>query len=94
MPTPGPGQAEAELLPDAVVMAMLKRELLLTRAKLHALTYEHIMGERKMRQFKSQLKQVGDGPVYGPALSLGACMVHCSVPFLAAAWRRCRPGGL
>ena len=45
------------MLPDAVVMAMLKRELLLTRAKLHALHYEHIMGERKMRTYKSQLKQ-------------------------------------
>ena len=45
------------MLPDAVVMVMLKRELLLTRAKLHALHYEHIMGERKMRTYKSQLKQ-------------------------------------
>ena len=45
------------MLPDHVVMAMLKRELLLTRAKLHALHYEHIMGERKMRTYKSQLKQ-------------------------------------
>ena len=45
------------MLPDHVVQAMLKRELLLTRAKLHALTYEHIMGERKMRTYKSQLKQ-------------------------------------
>ena len=45
------------MLPDGVVQAMLRRELLLTRAKLHALTYEHIMGERKMRTYKSQLKQ-------------------------------------
>ena len=57
IPTLAPGQTEAEMLPDAVVMAMLKRELLLTRAKLHALHYEHIMGERKMRTYKSQLKQ-------------------------------------
>ena len=56
-PPLAPGQAEPEMLPDSVVQAMLTRELLLTRAKLHALTYEHIMGERKMRAFKSQLKQ-------------------------------------
>jgi len=50
------------MLPDGVVQAMLRRELLLTRAKLHALTYEHIMGERKMRAFKSQLKQARRRP--------------------------------
>lgn len=65
------------MLPDGVVQAMLRRELLLTRAKLHALTYEHIMGERKMRAFKSQLKQArrrGPAPPPTPALqAAGRC---------------------
>jgi len=37
---------------------MLKREVLLTRAKLHGLMYDHIMSERKLRSLKTQLRQV------------------------------------
>ena len=33
-------------LPDSVILEMLKREVLLTKAKLHALTHELILGER------------------------------------------------
>ena len=50
--------AEAMELPDSVILEMLKREVLLTKAKLHALTHEHILGERKLRTLKSQLRQV------------------------------------
>lgn len=39
-------------------MAMLRREVLLTRAKLHGLCYDQIMGERKLRSLKTQLRQV------------------------------------
>ena len=46
-------------LPNSVIVAMLRREVLLTRAKLHALCYEHIMAERKLRSLKAQLRQVG-----------------------------------
>jgi hypothetical protein len=49
---------ESRELPDEVIMAMLRREVLLTRAKLHALCYEQIMGERKLRSLKTQLRQV------------------------------------
>ena len=46
-------------LPDGVILEMLKREVLLTKAKLHALTLEHILEERKLRTLNSQLRQVG-----------------------------------
>ncbi len=61
MPVPPPtnsAAAEALELPDSVIVEMLKREVLLTKAKLHALTHEHILGERKLRTLKSQLRQV------------------------------------
>ena len=52
-------QTEVNLdLPDAVIIVMLKREVLLTRAKLHGLMYDHIMSERKLRSLKTQLRQV------------------------------------
>ena len=46
-------------IPDSVIIAMLKREVLLTRAKLHGLMYDHIMSERRLRSLKTQLRQVG-----------------------------------
>ena len=49
---------ESAELPDNVIIALLKREHLLTRAKLNALYYEHITGERKLRSLKTQLRQV------------------------------------
>ncbi len=42
-------------------MSMLRREVLLTRAKLHGLCYDQIMGERRLRSLKTQLRQVGSG---------------------------------
>lgn len=47
---------EEGALPDEVVLKMLKREVLLTRAKLHALMFEHIMGEKQLRSLKAQLR--------------------------------------
>ena len=44
-------------LPDNVVLKMLHREVLLTKAKLHALNYEQAVAERKLRTLKSQLRQ-------------------------------------
>ena len=49
---------ESAELPDSVIIALLKREHLLTKAKLNALYYEHITGERKLRSLKTQLRQV------------------------------------
>lgn len=49
---------ESAELPDNVIIILLKREHLLTRAKLNALYYEHITGERKLRSLKTQLRQV------------------------------------
>lgn len=59
-PLPGAeGYVEPAELPDHVIIAMLQREVLLTEAKLHALDYELVMAERKLRQLRSQLRQVG-----------------------------------
>ena len=52
----GTGPAD---LPEHVIVAMLKRENLLTRAKLNALFYDHITGERQLRKLKTELRQVG-----------------------------------
>jgi len=49
---------ESSELPDHAIIALLKREHLLTRAKLNALYFEHIMGERRLRSLKTQLRQV------------------------------------
>lgn len=49
---------ESRELPDEVIMAMLRREVMLTRAKLHGLCYDQIMGERRLRSLKTQLRQV------------------------------------
>lgn len=52
------GPAEPSELPDSVIVSMLQREVLLTEAKLHALDYELVTSERKLRQLRSQLRQV------------------------------------
>ena len=52
------GYTEPAELPDYVIIAMLRREVLLTEAKLHALDYELVTAERKLRQLRSQLRQV------------------------------------
>lgn len=49
---------ESAELPDHAIIALLKREHLLTRAKLNALYFEHITGERRLRSLKTQLRQV------------------------------------
>ncbi|KAK9835258.1 hypothetical protein WJX84_005739 [Apatococcus fuscideae] len=36
---------------------MLKREAVITNAKLHALTHAHILGERNLQILKSELRQ-------------------------------------
>ncbi len=59
------GAVEPSDLPDHVVLKMLHREVLLTKAKLHALNYEHAVAERKLRSLKSQLRQVSS-----------SCFVH------------------
>ncbi|GAB4814795.1 hypothetical protein N2152v2_001841 [Parachlorella kessleri] len=52
-----PPAAEDDYLPDAVVLSMLRREVLLTRAKLHYLGYQQLMAERMLRSLKAQLRQ-------------------------------------
>lgn len=47
------------MLPDAAMLSMLRREVLLTRAKLHYLGYQQMMAERMLRSLKAQLRQVG-----------------------------------
>lgn len=45
-------------LPDSVIVSMLRREALLTKAKLHYLVFEHLQQDKSVRTLKSQLKQV------------------------------------
>lgn len=45
-------------LPDEVIVQMLKREALLTKAKLHALTWEKTRMERELRSLRTQIKAV------------------------------------
>ena len=76
-PTAGEEGEEARELPDGVIMAMLTRESLLTRAKLHGLFYDQIMDERKLRSLKTQLRQVRAG-----GLSALPSPPVCRVPVL------------
>ncbi len=46
-------------LPEHVIVAMLRRETLLTSAKLDALRYDQTMGERQLRKLDAELHQVG-----------------------------------
>ena len=45
-------------IPDHAIIAMLRREVLLTKAKLHFLVFEHLQQERTLRTYKSLLIQV------------------------------------
>ncbi len=59
VPTSDSGKVqESGDLPDAVILKMLQREVLLTRAKLHALKFEQSTAERRIRSLKSQLRRV------------------------------------
>jgi len=68
---------ESRELPDEVIMAMLRREVMLTRAKLHGLCYDQIMGDRRLRSLKTKLRQVRAGSLFcrrsTQSLSYRAC---------------------
>ena len=81
---------ESEELPDSVIIALLKREHLLTRAKLNALYYEHITGERKLRSLKTQLRQV-ELPTSPGRVHSNCAMLHCCVCSVFATLR-CEKG--
>ena len=75
----GPSEQSSEAvaspaaLPEHVIMAMLRRENLLTHAELNVLCYDKIMGERNLRRLKAELRQVGvhvGVVVWGTALEL------------------------
>ncbi len=66
---------ESAELPDHAIIALLKREHLLTRAKLNALYFEHITGERRLRSLKTQLRQVS---ICAPHVAHVACIVYSS----------------
>lgn len=78
VPTPvAEGGPDPQDLPDHVMEAMLKRELLLTNAKLHGLGNEHITSERKLRSLRTQLRQVCAAPLFVMlcASLLSACRI-------------------
>lgn len=49
---------ESKSPPDDVILFMLRREALLTRAKLHFLVFEHFTQEKELRILKQALRQV------------------------------------
>ena len=63
-----PLPAEECHVPDEVVVKMLGREVLLTKAKLHALVFEHITSEKQLRSIRAQIRQVSG--VLGPRMGL------------------------
>ena len=70
-------------------MAMLSRESLLTRAKLHGLYYDQVMDERKLRSLKTQLRQVPSAPPRVLRVRSGnQCPRHTRVRKAAAAATR------
>ncbi|GLI67376.1 hypothetical protein VaNZ11_011557 [Volvox africanus] len=48
---------ESKPLPDELILFMLRREALLTRAKLHFLIFEHLTQEKELRILKQALRQ-------------------------------------
>ncbi|KIY93744.1 hypothetical protein MNEG_14218 [Monoraphidium neglectum] len=55
-PTAAAAAAAGGELPDDVIVQLLKREALLTRAKLHALQWERGRMERELRSLRTQIK--------------------------------------
>jgi hypothetical protein len=60
-PTPPPPSSSTSATPDHVIVAMLRREALLTQAKLHALVYDHFQGDRALRAVRAQIRQAEPG---------------------------------
>jgi len=73
---------ESAELPDHAIIALLKREHLLTRAKLNALYFEHITGERRLRSLKTQLRQVSHC-----ASHVAMLLAFCTPAVNAVLWR-------
>lgn len=61
------------MVPDEAMLSMLRREVLLTRAKLHYLGYQQMAAERMLRSLKAQLRQVGAAALGRAALRCAAC---------------------
>ena len=57
MVSSNPGEDLSDFLPDHVICEMLKREDLLTGAKLFWLYYEHENSDKKLRNVRAQLRQ-------------------------------------
>lgn len=53
-----PGDPGELALPSYAIVSMLRREVLLTKAKLHFLVFEHLQQEKAVRMLKVQLRQV------------------------------------
>lgn len=51
--------ADTSELPDDLLLMVLKREELLTQAKLHVLQYDRMMGDSQLRNLRAELMQVG-----------------------------------
>ena len=81
-PTTGQGCPVVPLLkalpmPDHVMIALLKREHLLTGAKLHALAHDHSMLSSALNSLKAQLRKVCTRDYQ---LVMWTCLLVCMLP--------------
>lgn len=73
---PGSG-SEPKALPDDAILFMLRREALLTKAKLHYLVFEHLTQEKELRILKQALRQVGPLPQQFLCTCARSCSTAC-----------------
>ena len=64
-------------MPDHVMIFLLKREHLLTRAELHALAYDHSTLSSELKSLKALLRNVC---IRDYQLALWSCLLVCVLP--------------
>jgi hypothetical protein len=82
----------AAQLPDAVIIKMLRREALLTSAKLHALMSDHLECQRTLSRLKAQIRHVSQR--WEGVASVLACDLACVCVCVWAACSAAAAAGL
>ena len=73
-------RGESQQLPDMVILKMLRREVLLTSAKLHALTSDLLECQRTMGRLRSQIRHVSAEAATFTWFLLSPCCLWHGVP--------------